>query len=75
MEIEWGSKNNLEKVKRDWEKTTKEPIEVEYIKGAYLAYGSELAMLRLYKYYNGKQRMGWSPNLKTWYFELELKFT
>ncbi len=74
MEIEWGSENNLKKVKDDWVKVTKEPIEVEYIKGAYYGYGSELAVLRLYKYYNGKQRMGYSPNLNTWYFELELSF-
>jgi len=69
-----------DRMKSDWEKVTKEPIEVHYCKGNYDAYGSELAALRLFHHYNQysdnsetqRARMGYSENLKTWYFTLEL---
>lgn len=58
----------------EWEKVAKEKISVEYISGAYYAYGSELAMLRLEHHYYGNQKAkaAFSTNLTTWYFRLEV---
>ena len=67
----------ITRLKKDWEVVTKEPIEVQFIKGTFYAYGSELATLRLFKKYSGnfkgneKVAQGYSENLKTFYFELE----
>ena len=74
---DYGSANSLKKFHDTLFTITREKMEVEYIKGAYYAYGSELACLRLFHKYNlsahnPKVRIGYSKNLETWYFELEV---
>lgn len=66
------------KVKSEWEKISKEKIEVEKIKGAFYGYGSELATLRLLQKYtangqvaNKKTKAGFSKNKNSFYFVLE----
>jgi hypothetical protein len=64
----------------EWKKIAGENIEVEYIKGAFFGFGSELATLRLFmKYSNkgknnpsGKFDVGFSTNLKKHYFKMEV---
>lgn len=70
----FGSDAAIARTKGEWEKVAKEKITVEYIGGAYYAYGTELAMLRLSHRYHGnnKARAGLSSNLNTWYFRLEV---
>ena len=77
IEMDWGSESSLNNVMRDWKRVTKEEIKIEYIKGAYYAYGSEFAMLRLFFHYNKhfpnpKTRAAYSENTKSWYFSLEV---
>ena len=48
-----GSSAAIARTTGEWEKVAKEKITVEYISGAYYAYGSELAMLRLSHRYHG----------------------
>jgi hypothetical protein len=66
-------KPSIGRVKRDWMEIAGEFVEVEYIKGTFYGYCSELAALRLeHKYRNTKQaRAAYSENLGTWYFRLE----
>jgi hypothetical protein len=68
----------LKKIKKDWEKITKESIDVEKIKKTIYAFGSELATLRLLSKYtakgqisNKKINVGYSSNLKKYFFSLE----
>lgn len=65
--------NQLERLKRDWTRYAKEPIEVEEIKDGRYAYGSELAMYRLHYVYRKCEtaRVEYSANLGTWFFCLE----
>ena len=71
------TENRLKQLSHDWLKVSKEPIQVEQIKGSFYAFGSELAVLRLFKYYSGnylgnkKVASGYSENKKNWYFVLE----
>lgn len=74
---DYGSTGSLKKFRDTVEEYSQENMTVEYIKGAYYAYGSELACLRLFHRYNlsshnPKVRAGFSVNLKTWYFALEI---
>jgi len=64
----------IERVKRDWALTAKESLDVRQISGAIYAFGSELATLRLMKMYrhNAKATCGYSVNLQTFYFALEV---
>jgi len=64
----------VNKVKKDWEFVAKESMNIEQIRGTIYAYCSELAALRLYKYYGGHKdvRANYSENLQTWYFSLDL---
>lgn len=65
---------NLNRAKAEFEKHSKEPLEVENLGGALYAFGSELACLRLfYKYRHCGDRVetGFSANLNTWFFCLE----
>jgi len=68
--------NLLKRVKQQWEETAKETIEVEQIKGAIYGFGTELAVLRIEHGYRGsnpeKVRAGYSENMKSWYFVLEI---
>lgn len=74
---DYGSESSIKKFHDTVAPIAKEKIEVEYIKGAYFAFGSELACLRmLYKYnlgaHNPKVRAGYSIPKQSWYFALEL---
>lgn len=67
----------LDRTKSFWEKIAKENLEVDQIKGTLYAYGSELATLRLFKYYNIVKRniktnADYSSNLRKFYFRLEI---
>jgi hypothetical protein len=55
-----------------------EDVEVEAIGSTFYVYGSELATLRIFAYYNARGaapnprvRQGFSYNRNTWYFSLE----
>lgn len=74
--LEDVGQGQLDRTKRDWSHTAKEPIEVEFIKGTVYGFGSELAVLRLFHEYhqhgaNPHARAGFSTNLHKWYFSLE----
>lgn len=78
--FESDSDEFLNRVEKDWKKVAKEELKIEKVKGAYYAWGSELAVLRLFHYYNKsvrnkKTRANYSTNMKSWYFELELQYS
>jgi hypothetical protein len=57
-----------------------EPVEVEYVKGTFYGYTTELGALRLFHRYNRKvrntgTRADYSANLQTWFFALDTKYT
>ena len=68
--------NGLEKaINTEWSRLAKEQLSsTEIIKGTTYAYGSELATLRLYKYFTMygtdkfRNTQNYSENLKTFYF-------
>lgn len=65
---------NLNRAKAEFEKHSKEPLEVENLGGALYAFGSELACLRLfykYRYCGDRANFGFSQNLNSWFFCLE----
>lgn len=65
---------NMKRVKVEFEKIAKEPLTVEEIGGAFYAFGSELACLRLfhgYRYCGDSVKTAYSENQKTWFFRLE----
>lgn len=70
MEI---TRNQIEKVKKDWEKIAKEEIDVQLIRSTFYCFCSELASLRLLKAYRNTEKAdcGHSDNLKSFYFSLE----
>jgi hypothetical protein len=62
------------KVKAEFEKHSKGPLELKELGGAVYAFGSELACLRLFYAYRKsgvRADFGFSENLNTWYFRLE----
>lgn len=67
------TENQLLRTQRDWEKIAGEPVQVEYLKGAVIGLCSELGALRLeHKYRKSDAKAGYSSNLGSWYFEIEL---
>ena len=65
---------NIDLAKIEFEKHSKEPIELKEFGGAIYAFGSELACLRLDKAYRNcgdRADSGFSKNFKSWYFRLE----
>lgn len=76
MTIKAEEKKELEQIiKTEWSKIAKEQLSgAEIIKGTTYVYGSELATLRLFKYFTEygsdlfKNRHSYSENLKTYYF-------
>jgi hypothetical protein len=69
---------NIDRMKNDWLAIAKEEINVEYIDGAIYAFGSELAILRLFHNYSYSGDVdsidsNYSENLKTWFFRLDTK--
>ena len=67
------TETHVKRVEEDWKTVAKEEIKIELIAGSLYAFGSELATLRLYRYYEGidDSRQGFSDNLKSYYFCLE----
>jgi len=66
---------NLNRAKTEFEKHAKETLELKELGGAMYAFGSELACLRLfhaYRYCGYSAGFGFSENLKSWYFCLEI---
>jgi hypothetical protein len=72
--MEWSEKQ-LERLKKDWEKVSKEPLKLLQDGTMIYAFGSELACLRLFHHYRhtGMPKAGsaFSKNLRTWYFRLD----
>lgn len=77
MTVDYGSKNSISKIKKDWSIMAKEPVEVEYLGGAYYGHCSELAAYRLLAIYgyeaalDGKARA--NKGGLGWYFMLDLE--
>lgn len=75
-----GIEINIEKFEKntqvEWERIAKEPVRVEYIKGAMYGFCSELAALRLEHKYrnNNKAFAAFSMPQTSWYFCLETDF-
>lgn len=63
--------NHIERTQAEWSNHAGEQITVELVGGTLYAFGSELAMLRLYRQFCGHGRVGFSANLETWYFTPE----
>jgi hypothetical protein len=70
---------SLDRLQRDLTEIAKEPVEVEQITSSIYAFGSELAMLRLFAKYNAngaihnaKVRFGYSENMKSFFFAIDL---
>jgi hypothetical protein len=65
---------NLNRAQIDLEKIAKETLELKELGGAIYAFGSELAVLRLfhqYRHSGDRAAAGFSENMKSWYFRLE----
>lgn len=65
------TKAQLDRLQRDYHKIAGESIQIEQIRDTIYCYGSELATLRLFRKMPNK-RQGYSENLKTFYFSLDL---
>jgi hypothetical protein len=64
-----GGKSSLEqRAEKEWGKIAKEKVEVNDIGGTLYAFGSELAVLRLYHKFRGHGKADYSTNRKTWYY-------
>jgi hypothetical protein len=77
IDVDYGSENSINKVQNDWKNIAKEPVDVEYIKGAYFGFCSELAAYRLLAKYGyesaSKGKTGIGKGGKGWFFKLEVK--
>lgn len=65
----------LARIEKEWNVLAGEKLKVQQTSGAYYAFGSELACLRLffaYRYSAAKATVAQSQNLNTWYFRLEV---
>lgn len=63
----------INRAKKGFEGYAKEEVQVEYSKGFWFVYGSELACLRLFRVYNGAKSLhfGFSKNLNTYYISYD----
>lgn len=61
------------RVAREWSMIAAEAVRVEYVKGTFYGYGSELAVYRIERKYNMRPKCEafYSENLKTWVVRLE----
>ena len=64
--------NLIAKATKEYTKLAGEPVTVENIGGTIYVFGSELATLRLFRAMPSRNQ-GFSENLKSFYFSLELK--
>ena len=72
MSINFQATNNqIKRVKDNWSEIADEDIKIEQIGSAIYGFGSELAVLRLYRKFNGCGRAEYSKNLATWFFTTE----
>lgn len=69
----------LARAQRDMSAIAKEQVTVEQIGGSLYAFGSEIATLRIFAKYNAngahpnaKARVGYSENMKSFYFNLDM---
>ena len=71
------TENKLLEVTRQMSKYAGEAVTVEQITGAVYVFASELATLRIFKKYCDSKNIsqGYSENLKTHYFRIELNFS
>lgn len=63
-----AQEQRLIRFQREYSSYAKEAVSVEEIKGAYYAFGSELAVLRLYHKMRGHGRAGYSVNMGCWFY-------
>lgn len=67
--------SKLERLTQDWIAITKEPVTISVIGDAVYAFGTELATLRLlyaYRFSVDTTDAGFSTNLNTFFFRLDL---
>lgn len=60
----------LNRLGQDYTATAKEPINIEIIRGALYAFGSELACLRLHL--KNPARVGYNDHLESWFYSHDL---
>ena len=68
------TESQLERISKDLNDFAEESVKIALINDTVYAYGSELATLRILKKYRTveRARQGYSVNLKTHYFSLDL---
>ena len=68
------TESQLERISKDLNNYASEAVKIELINDTVYAYGSELATLRILMKYRTveRARQGYSENLKTHYFSLDL---
>ncbi len=67
--------NQLKLLGQAWSKEAGEELTIEHLSGCVYAYGSEIATLRLLKYYAGsmdRAKHDFSKNLGTFFFRLDI---
>jgi hypothetical protein len=66
------TESQMKRTKDEWEKIAGESLQLESMSGLIsdpiYAYGSELAVLRLFYKFAGSAKAAYSKNLQTWYF-------
>lgn len=65
----------IARVTRDYSQIAGEPIQIEVFGGTLYAFCSELGALRLFHKMSSKGRVGFSQNLESWYFSLDLHYS
>ena len=67
--------NVIKRLAQDWGRIAKEPITGDWIGDTLYAFGSELAMLRLFHAFcrDSSARIGFSKPKNTWYFSKDAK--
>ena len=75
MSPKWGSEESIKRVKQEWERYAKEPLEIRFSSGVYDAFGSELATLRLLKAFRNSKKASqeYSPVYKKHVFSLRVQ--
>lgn len=68
-------KRQIKSVQKDWERISNGNVEVEMVGNGLYGFCTELESLRLLKHYrhNRSARQGYSENLKTFFFVLDIE--